>query len=80
MRLLARAAFVATIFLDAEIDARAESHAREAEDAAFGEARKKATARKRGRGEERLFVFKKNGFEGKSNRTANGRFRPGKWI
>ena len=40
MRLLARAAFVATIFLDVEIDARAESHAREAADAAFGEARK----------------------------------------
>ena len=40
MWLLARAAFVAIIFLGAEYGARAESHAREAEDAAFGEARK----------------------------------------
>ena len=67
MRLLARAAFVATIFLDVEIDARAESHAREAADAAFGEARKKATARKRGHGEERFLWFKfdkKNGLKG----------------
>ena len=72
--LLARAAFVATIFLGAERGARAESHARDAEDAAFGEARKKATARKRGRGEARLFVFKKDCFGGKSNRTANREF------
>ena len=75
MWLLARAAFVATIFLDAEYGARTESRAREAEDAAFGEARKKATARKRGRGVARLFVFKKDCFEGKSNRTANQTFR-----
>ena len=38
MRLLARAAFIATIFIGVEGDARAESPAREAEDAAFGEA------------------------------------------
>ena len=66
MRLLARAASVATIFLDVERDARAESHARAAEDAAFGEAREERDRAKRGRGEARLFVFKKNGFEGKN--------------
>ena len=50
MRLLVRAAFIATIFLGAEDDARAESHAREEEDAAFGEAEEesdRAKARKR---------------------------------
>ena len=59
MWLLARAAFVATIFLDAESGARTESRAREAEDAAFGEARKKATAQKRGRGEAGFLSSKK---------------------